>query len=110
MPRKSPEYRAVNTSESDDNVNVAETEKEETIEPVQVAEIEVLKESENITQDSKTSKVFKFIRKKVLPAVIEGTSQTVGAFNNGVDYAAKTLNKVIPGVSEVAIDFLYQKI
>lgn len=103
MPRKNSEYKNFLNEESrekdilvDDSKNLKKEELEQ-------------KEKEEINTDSKTSKILTFIRKKVLPAVLEGADRAVGSFNYSVDYVADTLNKVIPGLSELAIDMVLPK-
>lgn len=112
MLRKNPEYKNnLNTEEEKkdkpEEEKVADSLQEQSLELGTEKAEQV--EDEEIKTDSKTSKVLKFIRKKVLPVVLEGTDQAVGAFNHGVDYAANALNKVIPGVSELAIDMALPK-
>lgn len=112
MPKKSPEYKNILNREGEEKDRLEVEETEEVLNDdsavLKVEESEQ-KEDEEIKPDSKTSKVLRFIRKKVLPVVLEGTDQVVGAFNHGVDYAANALNKVIPGLSELSIDMVLPK-
>ena len=55
---------------------------------------------------SKLSSVYKAFRKKLVPAILEGSNKAWKVFNEGVDVAAKVVNEVVPGATEFVTGFI----